>query len=85
MKLSALLASSAILLGLAAPAMANTIGGITVAEADWRYVVDYCDDLDGLSVSDAYNTKPSRVAELSASSIKLSSITQSDCQNAGLI
>lgn len=85
MKLSALLASSAILLGLAAPAMANTIGGITVAEADWQYVVDYCDDLDGLSVSDAYNTKPSRVAELSASSIKLSSITQSDCQNAGLI
>jgi len=85
MKLSALLASGVVLLGLAGPAAANTIGGITVADSDWSYVVDYCNDLDGLSVSDAYHTKPSRVAELSASSIKLSSITQSDCQNAGLI
>lgn len=85
MKLTALLASSAILLGLAAPAMANTIGGLTVADAEWNYVADYCDDLDGLSVADAADTDPSTVAELSTPSVKLSSITQSDCENAGLI
>ena len=85
MKLTALLASSTILLGLAGPAMANTIGGINVADSDWSYVVDYCDTLDGLSVPDAFDTKPSSVAELSTPTVKLASISQSDCQNAGLI
>lgn len=85
MKLTALLASSAILLGLAAPAMANTIGGLNVADAQWSYVVDYCDALDGLSVADAADTDPSSVAELSTPSVQLASITQSDCQSAGLI
>ncbi|WP_421951598.1 hypothetical protein [Pelagibacterium sp.] len=85
MKLNALLASFAIVAGLAAPAMANTIGTVTVSDADWSYVTDYCDALDGLSVSDAFDFTPSATAELSTSSVQLSSITQSDCQKAGLI
>ncbi|AEQ51901.1 hypothetical protein [Pelagibacterium halotolerans] len=86
MKLNALLASFAIVAaGFAAPAMANTIGTITVSDQEWSYVAEYCEDLDGLSVSDAFDTEPSAVAELSTPNVNLASISQSDCQNAGLI
>ena len=85
MNLNALLASFAVVAGLAAPAMANTIGTISVSDQDWTYVTDYCDSLDGLSVSDAFDFSPSATAELSTSGVQLSSISQSDCQKAGLI
>ncbi|MBN16341.1 hypothetical protein V6617_07335 [Pelagibacterium nitratireducens] len=85
MKLKALLASVAVVAGLAAPAMAANIGTVSVSDADWTYVTDYCDSLDGLSVSDAFDFSPSTTAELSTASVQLSSITQSDCEKAGLI
>lgn len=85
MKLRALLASTAILAGLAAPAMAHSIGTISVNDQDWGYVVQYCDTLSGLSVSDAFDKQPSITAELMTRSVTLSSLSQSDCQKAGLI
>jgi len=88
MKLNALLASLVVAgAGFAVPAMAaNTIGTVTtVSDEDWPYVVEYCEDLDGLSPSEAFDFEPSRYAELVTSSIQLSSIKLSDCEQAGLI
>ncbi len=85
MKLKALLASTLAFGLLVGPAAANAIGGVDVSDADWTYVAAYCSDLDGLSVSDAYDTEPSSVAELMTQSINLSSLRQSDCAAAGLI
>lgn len=85
MKLKALLALVAVVAGLAAPAMANSIGTISVSDQDWTYVAQYCDSLDGLSVTDAFDLSPSVTAELATSSVQLSSISQGDCLKAGLI
>ncbi|WP_417582499.1 hypothetical protein [Pelagibacterium sp.] len=85
MKLHALLASAVIVAGLAAPAMANSIGTITVSDQEWSFVTDYCDALDGLSVDDVFDFSPSATAELSTSGVQLSSISKNDCQKAGLI
>lgn len=88
MKLNALLASLVVAgAGFAVPALAaNTIGTVTtVSDEDWPYVVEYCEDLDGLTPTEAFEKQPSRYAELVTTTIQLSSITQSDCERAGLI
>ena len=46
MKRTALFASIALAAGLAAPAMAQEIGGVTVSAEDWVYVEDYCETLE---------------------------------------
>ena len=87
MKLKALLASLVVAgAGIAAPAFAaNSIGTVTVSDQDWPYVVQYCEDLDGKTPSEAFDIQPSRYAELVTQSVQLSSLQQSDCQAAGLI
>jgi len=87
MKLNALLASLVVAAaGIAAPAFAaNSIGTITVSDEDWPYVVEYCEDLDGKTPSEAFEFQPNRYAELVTKSVQLSSIQQSDCERAGLI
>lgn len=85
MKRTALGASLALAMGFAAPAFAQEIGGVVVSPEDWPYVEEYCDILADESVSEAADETPSSPAELSTPSIELSSLTQADCEEAGLI
>lgn len=88
MKRTALFASIALAAGLAAPAMAQDmggeIGGISVSAEDWVYVEDYCAELEE-PLAEAVDETPSSTEELSTSSIDLSSLTRDDCVEAGLI
>ncbi len=84
MKRTALFASIALAAGLAAPAMAQEIGGVTVSAEDWVYVEDYCETLEE-PLAEAADESPSSAEELSTSSIDLSTLTRDDCAEAGLI
>ncbi|AEQ51900.1 hypothetical protein [Pelagibacterium halotolerans] len=85
MKRTALFASIALTAGLAAPAMAQEIGGVTVGAEDWPYVEEYCMTLGEETQADSVDEAPSSTEELSTSTIDLSTITRDDCVEAGLV
>lgn len=87
MKTNLLLASATLVGALfAGSAFAQTpIGTITVSNADLPWVASYCESMDGKSVKDANDVKPTLTAELSTPNVQLSSLSYSDCKDAGLL
>lgn len=84
MKRIALIASIAFTAGLAGPAFAQDIGGVTVSAEDWPYVEEYCATLSDDGVAASANEEPSSPAQLTTTTIDLSTVTYADCDAAGL-
>jgi hypothetical protein len=79
MKRSALFASIALTAGLAMPAFAQEIGGVTVSEEDWGLVQQRCTELQGEPI-------PEFLEQVGApEGIDISQLTREDCEEAGLI
>ncbi|WMT89973.1 hypothetical protein [Pelagibacterium sp. H642] len=86
MKRSALFASLALTAGLAVPAFAQEIGGMTIPEEDWGLVEQRCAELEGEPISEVFEDEPTAAAEANApEGIDLSTLTRTDCEEAGIL
>lgn len=86
MKRSALFASIALTAGLAMPAFAQEIGGVTVSEEDWGLVQQRCTELQGEPITEFLEDEPLATEQAGApEGIDISQLTREDCEEAGLI
>src|SRR5690606_12871917 len=86
MKRSALFASIALTAGLAMPAFAQEIGGVTVSEEDWSQVQQRCTELEGEPIPEFLEDEPLATEQAGApEGIDISRLTREDCEEAGLI
>lgn len=63
----------------------TSIGTISVTDEDLPRVAQYCSKMAGKSPSDASDVSPTVAERLATPNVMLSSLSQSDCQRAGLI
>ncbi|WP_332716240.1 hypothetical protein [Pelagibacterium mangrovi] len=86
MKRSAFFASIALTAGLAMPAFAQEIGGVTVSEEDWGLVQQRCTELQGEPIPEFLEDEPLATEQVGApEGIDISQLTREDCEEAGLI
>ncbi len=79
-------AALALTVGLAAPAFAQEIGGMTVPEEDWGLVEQRCTELEGEPITEFLEDEPLATEQAGApEGIDISTLTREDCEEAGLI
>ena len=85
MKSSAIVAL-ALTFGLAAPAFAQEIGGMTVSEEDWGVVEQRCNELVDEPIGEFLADEPLATEQVGApEGVDISTLTREDCEEAGLI